>query len=350
MWPFSTAQLTAGLRRYFADPTLHVKAFHDSTRPIVPGETQGAVRGLRIDYAATGGTASIDTIVKQPRGTTRRGLAGTGVREAGLYRTLSALVPVTTPALIAADPAGTWLVLEAVESDVVPAAWGREDYLEAVRLLAATHERFWGLAEDLSVFDWLSRALSTDFDIYVLSAVNAVERMVAEDRPRVITGSLDVLNTLGLLLTQVERVAERLRGVPATLLHGDYRPSNVALVDGDQVAFGWGLAAVGPGLLDLCTFVDNCRWDQPVLPLEIDEIWSTYRAEMQARVGITWTDADFEELIDYARMWRLIQDLLESAASASPALFDPVAGRFDALFLQPALDAVQRRLRPALYL
>ena len=103
---------------------------------------------------------------------------------------------MTTPALIAADPAGSWLVLEAVESDVAPAAWGREDYLEAVRLLAATHERFWGLAEDLSVFDWLSRALSTDFDIYVLSAVNAVERMVAEDRPRVITGSLEVLNTL----------------------------------------------------------------------------------------------------------------------------------------------------------
>jgi len=350
MWPFSNAQLTAGLRRYFADPTLHIRACSDAVRPAVPGDTQGAIRGLRIDYAATGGQASVETVVKQPRGTTRRGLAGTGVREAGLYRTLSALVPITTPALIAADPAGSWLVLEAIESDVAPAAWGREHYLEAVRLLAATHERFWGLAEDLSVFDWLSRALSTDFDIYVLAAVNAVERMVAEDRPRVITGSLEVLNTLGLLLTQVERVAERLRTVPSTLLHGDYRPSNVALVDGDQIAFGWGLAAVGPGLLDLCAFIDNCRWDQPNLPLTEPEIWSTYRVEMQARVGIAWSDADFEELMDYARMWRLIQDLLEWAASSPPAVFDPIAARFDTLYLQPALDAAQRRLRPALYL
>lgn len=316
----------------------------------MPGDTQGAIRGLRIDYAAMGGSASLEAVVKQPRGTTRRGLAGTGVREAGLYRTLSALVPVTTPALIASDPAGSWLVLEAVESDLSPTGWTREHYLEAVRLLAATHERFWGLAEDLSVFDWLSRALSTDFDIYVLAAVNAVERMVAEDRPRVITGSLDVLNTLGLLLTQVERVAEKLRTIPPTLLHGDYRPSNVAVVDGDQVAFGWGQAAVGPGLLDLCAFIDNCRWDQPDLPLEIGEIWGAYRAEMEARVGIRWADADFEELMDYARMWRLIQDLLEWAASSPPAVFDPIAARFDALYLQPALDAVQKRLRPALYL
>lgn len=350
MWPFSTAQLTAGLRRYFADPTLHVRAVHDAARPTVPGDTQGAIRGLRIDYAVTGGAASLETVVKQPRGTTRRGLAGTGVREAGLYRTLSALVPVTTPALIAADPAGSWLVLESVESEVAPAAWEREHYLEAVRLLAATHERFWGLAEDLSVFDWLSRALSTDFDIYVLAAVNAVERMVAEDRPRVITGSLDVLNTLGLLLTQVERVAERLRVIPATLLHGDYRPSNVALVDGDQVAFGWGQAAVGPGLLDLCAFIDNCLWDQPGLPLPVTDLWNAYRAEMQARVGIAWSDTEFEELMDYARMWRLIQDLLEWAASSPPAVFDPMADRFDALYLRPTLDAVQKRLRPALYL
>jgi len=71
---------------------------------------------------------------------------------------------------------------------------------------------------------------------------------------------------------------------------------------------------------------------------------------MTARVGIVWTDDDFEELIDYARMWRLIQDLLEWAASSPPAVFDPIAARFDSLYLQPALDSVQKRLRPALYL
>jgi thiamine kinase-like enzyme len=361
MWPFTTAQLTAGLRRYFADSSLTIKSVNEVPREAAAdeGSRPSKIRGLRVEYVAgsmaggqwRGQTFGVDCLVKEPRGVNRAGLAGGGIREVGVYRSLAAQLPMQTPALIAADSAGSWLVLEAVTADVLPDDWTADDYRRAIRTLADLHERFWSLAEDLSVYPWLARPLANDFEIYVMAAVGAMEKMMVDDHHRLITGSLEVLTSLGQMLTQVEAMAEKLRAAPPTLLHGDYQPANIALQDDDEiVVFDWQLAGVGPGVLDLVTFVNAARWHRADLPVSPDELIALYREEIGARVNARWTDAEWTELTDHALMWRFTQELLGWAANASPAEFQTHADRFHDIWLRPVLDAANRRLRPVLYL
>ncbi|MBP7692863.1 MAG: hypothetical protein KA764_13150 [Anaerolineales bacterium] len=359
-WPFSLAQLTAGLRRYFADSSLIIRT--TEARPIaVPAAAGRAapLRGLHVEYVAgslgggelRGQVLSVDCVVKEPRGVNRPGLAGGGLREVGVYRSLAPQLPMQTPALIAADPAGAWMVLEAITAEVPSAEWTAAHYQTAIRALAALHERFWNLGEDLLVYPWLARPLTTDFEIYVMAAVGAMEKMMIDDHHRLITGSVEVLTSLGQMLTQVETMAERLRSIPLTLLHGDYQPGYIALQDDDElVVSDWHLAGVGPGVLDLVAFVNAARWSRPDLPVDPEALITLYRAEMQARVGVVWTDAEWAELFDHALMWRFIQELLGWAANAPPADFQSQAVALNSIWLQPVLAAVGRRLRPALYL
>lgn len=364
MWPFTNAQLTAGLRRYFGDSSLQITAIHEQPLPrsansLAPSD----VRGARIEYVAgsmlggqyRGRALTLDCVVKEPGGKLRVGLAGNGLREAGVYRSLASQLPVQTPALIAADSAGSWMVLESVLPEREPAAWSAADYERAIRTLAAIHERFWGLSDDLAVYPWLARPLTTDFEVYVLSAVGAMEKMVVDNRPALITGSLEVLTGLGQMLTQVELLAERLRAAPATLLHGNFHPDNVYLQENDEtVVCDWQLAGVGPGVLDLITFVNACRWDragaQAELPLPAEALLELYRAEMRIRVGTAWSDNEWAELLDHALMWCFTQDMLNWVANLPPDDFPRYEDRFRDIWLRPVLEAANRRLRPVLYL
>ncbi len=92
-------------------------------------------------------------------------------------------LPLHTPALIAAAPTGDWLVLEAVRPLRRADRWRAEDYWKAVRGLAALHERFWGLRDDLDAFPWLGRPLEADFAVHVAAAAQAIERIVTSGRP-----------------------------------------------------------------------------------------------------------------------------------------------------------------------
>jgi len=360
MWPFTNAQLTAGLRRYFADSSLQVMSISELPLPRPANSlTPSAVRGARIEYVAgsmlggayRGRQMSVDCVVKEPGGKLRVGLAGNGLREVGVYRSLAPQLPVQTPALIAADNAGSWLVLEAVLPELEPSAWTASDYERAIRTLAAIHERFWGLSDDLAVYPWLARPLATDFEVYVLSAVSAMEKMVVDNRPALITSSLEVLTGLGQMLTQVEVLAERLRAAPATLLHGDFHPGNIYLQEeGEAVVFDWQLAGVGPGVLDLVTFVNACRWERAELPITTEALVALYRAEMRARVGAAWPDSEWAELLDHALMWCFAQDMLSWVANLPPEEFPGYEARFRDIWLRPVLEAADRRLRPVLYL
>ncbi|MGH2523520.1 MAG: hypothetical protein ACRDH2_13535, partial [Anaerolineales bacterium] len=204
VWPFTTAELTAGLRRYFAEPTLHVRQLHE--RPLAPqaagtlSAVSKHVRGLRVGYTVAAKSFSVECVVKDAQEATLAGLTGVGLREAGVYRSLAFQLPMETPALVAADPAGDWLVLEAVEAGIAPANWSAGDYRRAVRALAELHERFWDLADDLAAYPWLARSLTGEFEIHVYAAARATAKIIRDDQPRLITGSADALAALGQIV------------------------------------------------------------------------------------------------------------------------------------------------------
>ena len=51
-WPFSTGELTAGLRRYFAEPGLQIDGLAEQPLPAALQSDRGSVRGLRVSYSA----------------------------------------------------------------------------------------------------------------------------------------------------------------------------------------------------------------------------------------------------------------------------------------------------------
>lgn len=347
-WPFTTAELTAGLRRYFAEPTLRVTALHEQPSTFYSGTTAAPtrVRGLRAEYAVGEHALSVVCAVKEPQGASRAGLAGAGRREAGVYRAFTGQLPMPVPTLIAADPAGEWLIFEAVDIEVPPAEWRAEHYHHAVCLLAELHERFWNLGDDLAAYPWLARPLTGDFEIHVFAAAQALAKLIADDWPPMVTHSTEALRALGQIVTQADHIAAPLRALPYTLLHGNLWPGNVALQhDGEMVVYDWRLAAVGPGILDVVAFIFNSQWMLGALPVEGGALVAEYRAELQRRLGVQWADADWQRLWDHALLWRFLQDTLAWLASVAPAAFTTRAAEsFQRAWLAPVLAAAQRRL------
>ncbi|MGA9192297.1 MAG: hypothetical protein WBZ24_11230, partial [Anaerolineales bacterium] len=141
-WPFSPADLTAGLRRYLGDNSLQITSLEPSTlihrRPAI-----GRITGVEVGYAGRQAEGSLRLVVKEPRGTTRTGLAGAGRREVGFYSSLASQIPMRTPGLVACSKEGDWIVLEYLDSLREPRDWNRRDYDQAIEALAGLHDRFW---------------------------------------------------------------------------------------------------------------------------------------------------------------------------------------------------------------
>jgi hypothetical protein len=348
-WPFTTAELTAGLRRYFAQPALHVRGVADNplALPRLSGRAAEGVRGLRVDYVVGEDASVIDCVVKEPVGAARAGLVHPGVREAGLYRALAMQLPMPTPALIAADPSGSWLVLEAVEAADGLGEWDAETFYQAVALLARLHERFWGLADDLATYQWLARPLTLDYEIHVYGAAQALGRLVRDEWPPLIAHSPQILGTLGQIISLAEHVVRPLRATPFTLLHGDFWAGNIVRDEtGDMVVLDWQLAGLGPGVLDLVVMIMTSEWSAGELPVPAEKLVGRYRREIARLLGLRWSDAEWSELWDHALLWRFMQEMLTWVVSVPHDEFQARAGQFEEVWLRPALDAAGRRLTP----
>jgi hypothetical protein len=344
-WPFSRADLTAGLRRFFEDPTLQVVDVRPATLPF-HNPSIGRVRGLQVDHTRRKGPGSTLLAVKEAVGTTRIGLAGVGRREAGVYRFLVPQLPLRAPRLVAASPAGHWLILEAVPLGKNPPKWIRSDYRTAIDTLTELHDRFWNLAEDLAAFPWLSRPLDADFDVHLAAAAHSIENIVAHGSPRSIAAAPARLELLAKLTAQAEAVVAPLRDEPATLLHGDYWPGNIAAQsDGSQIVYDWQLTAVAPAVLDLVSFVKKSEWWFGALPIGSADLGALYRKRLAALQGTSWSDAAWERLWDHAVMWRFLQEWLDLLAAIPEALLLTSAEQLDRVWLDPVEAAVRRRLK-----
>ncbi len=343
-WPFSLGDLTAGLRRSLSDLTIRVTDVQampiSSRRPSI-----GVIRGMSVTYRGHSGEGNCKLVVKEPKGTTRTGLAGAGRREVGLYQFLAAQLPLVVPTLIAASPSGDWLLMEAVPPSHDASMWAPREYLKAVDALSQLHDRFWGLGEDLNAFTWLSRPLRADFEVHVTAGEHAVEKIKFHGRPNYIADHPSRLKLLERLTSNADKVAAPLRREPSTLLHGDYWPGNISVMrDGSQIVYDWQLAAIGPSILDLLVFIKKSNWWFGSLPLDDAEIIQYYKERMRFRIGITWDDEKWDELWDHALMWRFLQEWLDLIEASPEPLLEARSALLETVWLMPVLDAIERRL------
>jgi hypothetical protein len=343
-WPFSRSDLLAGVRRALGDTSLQI----DRVQPLKIEDRQpsiGRIRGLETTYHGESGRGSFPLVLKEPLGTTRTGLAGAGRREVGFYQSLASEVPMRTPKLVAANPAGDWLMLEFLRSRRDPAHWTADDYLEAASALAALHNRFWNLARDLEAFPWLGNPLESDFAVHRAAADKAIERIIQAAVPEPLAGFPGRRWILERLADEADRVIQPLLEEPATLLHGDYWPGNIAIDDrGQQTVYDWQLAGIGPGIMDLLVFTSKSDWWFGPLPVESADLAKAYRRQLAERGGIHWSAERWQMLWDHSLMWRFIQEWLDLLAAAPLPMLATRAEQLDRVWLQPVEDALIRRL------
>jgi hypothetical protein len=343
-WSFSRADLMAGLRRHMADPGLRILDVRPNTLPR-RRPSVGRIQGVSVEYEGEQGRGSVDLVVKEPQGTTRTGLAGAGRREVGVYRSLAGQLPLRTPKLIAASPGGDWLLLEDVSSARDASRWRPQDYLAAVDSLAHLHDRFWGLGEDLDAFPWLARPLEADFDVHLAAAGQAMgllEKGEAAAGAEPAPGRVAVLRRL---TAQAARVAGPLRREPSTLLHGDYWPGNLSLLEDDTLAvYDWQSAGVGPGVVDLLVFVTKSEWWFGSEAVDRAGLIRAYREGLAERVGVRWPEDDWDLIWDHALLWRFLQEWLDLLAASPPSLLRVQSKQMDDIWLRPVTEAIDRRL------
>jgi hypothetical protein len=343
-WPFSFSDLTAGLRKHFNDPTVSIADVRPMTLPFQKPAI-GRVRGLEVAYRTRKSSGSIALVVKEPVGSTRIGLAGVGRREVGVYRHLAPQLPVDMPAFVAGSPHGDWIILEAISIGRSASRWGQAIYFEALDVLIRLHDRFWGLREDLGTFPWLSRPLEGDFQVHLAAATHAIDLIVRQGSPASLAGSPDRLALLRRLTEQAPEIAAPLRQEPATLLHGDYWPGNIARDRQDRlVVYDWQLTGSGPPILDLLTFVKKTEWWFPGAPVTAQEMVQHYRTGIERLRGQRWDDAQWDLLWDHALLWRFLQEWLDLLAAIPESLLVASADQLEKVWLDPVAQALARRL------
>ncbi len=347
-WPFSRSTLMAGLRRYLAAPHLNLLDIQPMPLPnVLPGgapDPLSTLRGMSVGVEIDGQVHRLALVLKEaPVSVGGRVLSAIGRREYGVYRRLAPHLPVLVPGLVAGEPAQGWIIVEALTGLRPPEEWTRDDYVQAVVNLAAVHDRFWGLGEDLAIFPWLGRPLQADYEETVIAAAEAVRTLVVEERLPPLSTPRNFL-AFGALVQHADEIVAPLRQETDTLLHGDYWPGNIAQpIDGRQIIFDWQRAAIGPAILDLVGFVQMTGMMlEPPLPLA--EAVSIYRERMSHCVSPGWDEERFALLWDHGRLWLFLTQWLGRLATMSRQDYDRLPPRFERVWLNPVIETLRRRL------
>ncbi len=341
-WPFTPFELTAGLRRYLADPSLQV--LEAVEEPLALRLNSTPTRGIGVDVERCGHCEHYSYMVTRPR-PVRYGLPGGGLREAGFYRNITLPLTFALPELVAADPRGAWLILEPYPPYFAPEQWTATEYRQAVLNLAHFHDQFWRLDEDLAVYPWVGFPLARDFETVCLAAAQSVEKIIHIGMPAALCGSVDYMTMVARLITQADAIAQTLKRAPQTLLHGDYWPGNIS-VDEDQryVVYDWQTVGVGPGVLDLLVFINKSQLYYSPLPVEPEELISLYRYVLANQVGFMSSNEEWQRVWDYALMWRFLQEKVIAWSDPHEAWVGEDEALLKKLWLDPVTEAADRWL------
>ncbi|MEV6272573.1 aminoglycoside phosphotransferase family protein [Kribbella sp. NPDC051936] len=189
--------------------------------------------------------------------------------------------PGEVPAPIAIDEQRAWMLLPDLGSPLA----GEDDiavWIDAVRNHARLQRSYATEPDRLLEYSCADRRLAVlDAELDHLLAPNALtegldptERAKLPDRAKQLRAAIAELAAIG---------------VPETLLHGDLHPRNLAVRDGQVLAFDWTDAALAHPFLDLVTFVEKSSplsSDPRVRDAYLAE-WEEYAAPADLRRALT---------------------------------------------------------------
>jgi thiamine kinase-like enzyme len=337
-------ELIAGLRRYTKDPGLQIVDIKDQ---IIPHQrsSMSRIRGMRVFCKSTRGQQIFDLVVKESFGADRAGAPGGGWRERSLYSTMMDYIPIKMPQMVAADPEGQWIILSLLPGGIPAEHWGADEYELAVDHLAALHDQFWGLSEDLENYNWLARPLEVDFSLAVSAANSSLQKL--RDQPdHLLHSDYELFMAINNIVSNAEQIARPLRQLPGTLLHGDYWPGNLMVYpDGILFALDWQMAAIGPAVLDLMVFIQESRWWFKNLPITISEIVNRYRQNLKRLNGVEWSTEEWELLLDHALLWTFLSNWIEVLGRAPNSIIQVHKEQLESIWLEPIRRAAFRRLK-----
>jgi hypothetical protein len=344
-WAFSRAELTAGLRYHLGDPQLVIASIDE--RSFMPSRPAvGRIRGLRVTCESIAGESQYDLVVKEPHNSTRAGTIGAGRKEVAFYTYLGDQIPLRIPRMWASNTGGEWLVLESLASEREPDQWTAGDYRLAAEKLAAMHDRFWGLGEDLSSFKWLGRSLEVESYIYIKAAAEALGQISTIPPISIFKQDPELITTLQTLVNQADQILAALCKIPSTLIHGDYWPGNLCICSDQELgAYDWQGAEIGPGILDLLHLVQSSLWWFHDIPLEPSEIIDYYRSKISELNGTVWEDEDWNFYWDHALMWSFLKNWSTLVAEIPDPVLNVRYTQIDELWLAPLKLAIQRHLK-----
>lgn len=344
-WAFSYSELAAGLRRYTEDPTLNILRIEESEIPALRS-AMGRIRGLQVQCQSDKGNSVFDLVVKQHFGATRAGTVSAGWRESSLYSTLSDLIPICLPKLLASSPHGEWLILSQLPGGLPPEKWTADEYFFAVDELARLHDRFWGQGEYLKTYTWLARPLDADLSIYTTAASTGIEHLIQGSSSSLLIQDQELLDMLTRVIQHSEATAAFLRSETATLIHGDYWPGNLKIYpDKKLYAIDWQRTGIGPGILDLVSFIQLSTWWFETLPVSTNELFERYRNNLKQSCGHTWTDEAWDMLWDHALIWIFLSNWADLLVNIPNAILKARMPALYRVWFNPVKVALERRFR-----
>lgn len=308
---------TALLREHMEEEDLVVTAV--SAKPIPP-RTKDSPRTTRYLLSLAGHSDPITFIGRH-----------LGAVEAAFYKELAPRVPQSVAHchfLHQAESGGAgWAVLDDLPGDIAPGRWSSADALAIVEKLAHLHASFANQTEALTN---AGLAVRLDSAAYPWQTLTKEQSLYFEEGPAAIlsehaleqagqlaplflqaANGLVVMRDLGGwpgilgeshlaavsdLLDDPVPLLEPLRQLSPTLLHGDpcNRHWRVSVFD-DQRLTGWQTAVIGPGILDLVSFVEQFGLlddgengglkTRPLWPINEETIVDTYLLALSQRLG-----------------------------------------------------------------
>jgi len=252
-----------------------------------------------------------------------------------VYERVLPHLPVTTPRFYGSRPtdgdgrpSGRWIFLEDV---------GTERYSEStpahMMLAAQWISRMHGAAMGLVAARFLPDGGPGRYLAHLHAARDKIERRLpgpelTPDDIAMLQGVVAVLNALELRWTRVEAMCV---GLPATVVHGDFRPKNVYLrPNGNGLACfpidwetaGWGVPAIDLTRIDVAGYWACAREWRPGLDLDTVRRLASIGHVFRAVAAIDWETATFR--YDSRRMFSrelssiqvLVHRLSEAARTA----------------------------------